>query len=127
MYFALKGMTRGADEVMSVHGLSRAHHRALFIMARMEGITVAELAATLRVSKQALHRPLRELQDAGFVSSERDPKRHRFKFLRLTASGRVLEHAASEREREIMIAAFAAAPGARDAWTSVMEKVAECA
>ena len=127
MYFALKGMTREADEVMGTHGLARAHHRALFIVARLDGIPVGELAAMLGVSKQALHRPLRELQQAGFVAAERDPLHHRYKLLRLTASGRALEHAASERERQVMNAAFAAVPNGFDAWASIMQKVAEFA
>jgi len=127
MFFALKGLTREADEVMAARGLSRAHHRALFIIARADAIHVGELAAMLGVSTQALHRTLNELQRAGLVTAERDPTRHRYKVLRLTAEGRSLEAAASDCERNVVKAAFDAAPEAAAPWALIMEKVSECA
>jgi len=125
IYFGLRGATREADELLALYGLSRAHHRILFVIARRDGITVGELRASLGISAQAMHRPLKALQDAGFVATSRDPARHRYKALHLSARGRDLEHEASERERATWRAAFAAAkPGAAEAWAEIMTAVA---
>ena len=124
MFFGLKGMTREADAFLASHGLSRVHHRILFVIARRDGVTVGELLANLGVSKQAMHRPMKQLLDGGYVAVSRDPTRHRFKALHLTELGRTTEHEASARERAVMAAAFAeAGDGARPAWSAVMAAV----
>jgi DNA-binding MarR family transcriptional regulator len=126
MFFAHRGMTREADDVMSQVGLGRAHHRILFVIARRDGVTVGELRANLGVSAQAMHRPLKQLQATGMVAVSRDPSRHRFKALHLTQKGRELEHTASEAERRVMRSAFeAAGPAAVRSWMKVMTAVAE--
>ncbi len=127
MYYALKGMTREADAVLAPLGLGRAHHRILFVVARADGLAVGDLAATLGISKQALHRPLRQLVDNDLVGIERDSQRWRFKLIRLTARGRDIEHAASDRERAAMRQAFEAEPGSRAPWFAVMSRVAALA
>jgi len=122
MYFGLKGMTRDADDYLGGLGLSRVHHRILFVIARRDGVTVGELLTSLGVSKQATHRPMRQLLDRGYVAVSRDPARHRYKSLHLTQAGRQVEQEASDRERAVMRAAFAqAGPAGREAWSAVMQ------
>ncbi len=126
MYFGWKGMTREADEFLATYGLSRAHHRILFTIARRDGVTVGELQANLGISKQAMHRPLKQLLDIGAVVVSRNPSRHRFKLLHLTELGRQIEKGASDRERSVMRAAFAqVGDGAQEAWLAVMAVAAE--
>ncbi len=125
MYFGSRGMTRRADEYLATLGLSRVHHRILYSVARGNGPTVTDLIAILSVSKQALHRPLKQLLDDNYVSMARDPERHRFKILSLTASGQKVEKRASELERQVMQRAFAKVGDAgRRAWLAVMAEVA---
>ena len=128
MYFGLRGLTREADEKLARYGLSRAHHRILFVIARRDGVTVGELQANLGISAQAMHRPLKQLLDDALVAVSRNPARHRFKSLHLTTQGRRVEHEASESERRVMRDAFdrAGARG-RAAWESVMNIVARSA
>lgn len=118
-------MTQRADEWLAAHDLGRAHHRILFVVARADGISVGALRDTLGISAQALHRPLRQLQERGLVAVSRNPAEHRSKGLHLTESGRETEHAASEAERQVMQAAFREAGEAAVAqWTSVMQAIA---
>jgi DNA-binding MarR family transcriptional regulator len=125
MYFGLRGMTREADAILERYELGRAHHRILFVLARRDGSTVGQLRDTLGISAQAMHRPLRQLQDKGFVAVSRDPTRHRFKALHLTEAGRSLEHDCSEAERAVMRTAFTQCGDAAAAhWARVMEIVA---
>ena len=126
MYFGLRGMTRQADDLLARQGFSRSHHRIMFVIARRDGLTVGELRAALGVSAQAMHRPLKQLSDGGFIAVSRDPTRHRFKALHLTALGRDLEARASESERRVIRDAFAGAGGdAAAGWSTVMANIAE--
>lgn len=128
MFFGLKGMTREADEYLAGLGLSRVHHRILFILARRDDVVVGELVATLGVSKQALHRPMRQLLEAGLIRTDRDPARRRFKVVALTDQGRRVERDASDRERQVMQAAFdSAGADSLQGWERVMREVAKSA
>lgn len=46
LYFAYGHLTRASDQDLVSHGLGRAHHRALYFIARKPGLTVSE--STLR-------------------------------------------------------------------------------
>jgi len=125
MYFGWRGMTREADQYLATLGLSRVHHRMLYAIARREGITITELLDILGVTKQALHRPMKQLIEGGYVVAMRDPSRHRYKCLALTPSGQAVEHQASSHERDVMERAFKrVGRGGRDAWSEVMAAVA---
>jgi len=125
MYFGSRGMTRRADEYLATLGLSRVHHRILYTIARGGGMTVSDLLAVLSVSKQALHRPMKQLVEQNHVAMSRDPGRHRFKILNLTAKGKKVEEKASEFERQVMKRAFAKVGEAgQKAWKAVMAEAA---
>lgn len=125
MYFGSRGMTRRADEYLATMGLSRVHHRILYSVARGNGPTVTDIIAILSISKQALHRPLKQLLDKSYVTMARDPARHRFKILSLTPSGRKVEQRASELERQVMRRAFSkVGDEGRQAWLAVMAEAA---
>ncbi len=120
MYFGLKGMTREADDLLPTYGLSRAHHRIMFVIARHEGVDVGTLIAALGVTKQAANRPMRRLFEGRFVAATREPGRHRNKALHFTQLGRDVERKASDCERAVMRAAFErAGKCGRTAWSSV--------
>ena len=123
MFFGWRGMTREADRYLATVGLTRVHHRILYSIARGNDLTVSDLLTLLDITKQALHRPMAMLIERGYVTVERHPTLHRFKTLHLTASGKKIEHQASERERRVMARAFAAS-GARAgaAWADVMRE-----
>lgn len=125
MYFGSRGMTRRADEYLATLGLSRVHHRILYTIARGGGMTVSDLLAVLSVSKQALHRPMKQLVEQNYVAISRDPARHRFKILNLTSRGQKVEEKASEFERQVMRRAFTKVGEAgRKAWKAVMAEAA---
>jgi len=125
MHFAFRGLVAEADLYLHRHGLSRVHHRVLYAIARSDGLSVGGLLELLGVSKQALHKPLKQLQDEGYVVAQRDPAQHRTKLLRLTAKGARTENAASKRERKAIGEALKTVkPSHRSAWFDVMEVLA---
>ncbi len=126
MYYGWRGMTLEADEYLAKQGLSRPHHRILYVVARRPDIAIGALIDVLGISKQALNRPLHLLLERKLLTSKRSPEQHRSKLLRLTEAGRRVEQKASDHERKVMREAFdrVGAPGA-EAWTTVMKAIAD--
>ena len=126
MYYGWRGMTLAADEYLATLGLSRAHHRILYVVARQPDISIGTLIEILGISKQALNRPLSQLLQNDLLTSRRSPEQHRSKLLRLTEEGRRVEARASGHERKVMREAFdrVGKPGAA-AWMAVMEVIAD--
>jgi len=125
MHFAFRGLVSQADRYLAKQGLSRVHHRILYVIARTDGISVGGLLEVLGVSKQALHRPMKQLQDGGYVVAERHAAERRVKLLRLTPKGRRTERTASGHERAAMGGALVGLPAAgQKAWRDVMEALA---
>ncbi len=126
MYFGWRGMTLDADEYLAKQGLSRSHHRILYVVARRPEVAIGSLIEILGISKQALNRPLNLLLERKLVTSQRSPEQHRSKLLRLTDAGKRIEQRASDLERKVMSEAFDRV-GARGAaaWMAVMETIAD--
>lgn len=126
LHFGFRGLTVEADAFLDTQGLSRVHHRILYVIARAAEINVGELATTLGVSKQAAHRPLSHLFERELVCYSRAPERHRFKLLALTEEGQALEQKATELERQTLRQAFAQTDeSGQMAWAHVMQALAE--
>ncbi|MCP3403018.1 MULTISPECIES: MarR family winged helix-turn-helix transcriptional regulator [unclassified Bradyrhizobium] len=126
MYYGWRGMTLEADDYLAKQGLSRPHHRILYVVARRPDIAIGALIEVLGISKQALNRPLNLLLERKLLTSKRAPEQHRSKLLRLTAAGQKVEQTASGHERKVMREAFdrVGAPGAA-AWMAVMGAIAD--
>ena len=109
LFFAYRDFTGAADPVLDELGLGRAHHRVLFFVGARPAITVTELLALLRITKQSLARVLGELVERGFVEHTRGAADRRQKHLALTAAGRDLERRLFIRQRDLLVAAFSEA------------------
>ena len=109
LYFGYAHLTRSADAVLGAHGLGRAHHRALYFVARQPGLKVGDLLRLLAVTKQSLGRVLSELTLRGLVETTSGEIDRRQKLLRLTDTGAALEAELFERFREGLSTAYARA------------------
>ncbi|MGN6621900.1 MAG: MarR family transcriptional regulator [Sphingomonas sp.] len=109
LYFGYSHMTRSIDECLARQGLGRAHHRALYFIARQPDLTVSQLLEHLAITKQSLGRVLNELDDRGLVESRPGERDRRQRLLRLTAAGATLENDLFEALREKVAAAYARA------------------
>ncbi|HYD39719.1 MAG TPA: MarR family transcriptional regulator [Anaeromyxobacter sp.] len=122
LFFAFRNLTAEPDRVLAERRLSRVHHRILYFVRRNPGLGPGDLLRILRVSKQALARPLRELSAQGLLVGEAVPENRRRKRLTLTPSGVRLERRLSELQRRRFAAAFeAAGHNAAAAWREVMK------
>lgn len=109
LYFGYSNMIKGADALLDENGLGRAHHRALYFIARRPGMPVSDLLRLLNITKQSLSRVLNELQTEGYVAHEIGKRDRRQRLLHLTPEGIRLEAALFDRLRERMTAAYAQA------------------
>jgi DNA-binding MarR family transcriptional regulator len=121
LFFAFRNLTAEPDRVLAERGLSRVHHRVLYFVRRNPGLGPGDLLRILRVSKQALARPLRELAAQGLLLGEAVPENRRRKRLTLTPAGLRFERRISALQRRRFAEAFSAAgPTAAASWREVM-------
>jgi DNA-binding MarR family transcriptional regulator len=102
LYFGYTAMIRGADAILETQGLGRAHHRALYFIARRPGLSVGDLIGLLGITKQSLGRVLTDLTGRALVEQNIGVNDRRQRLLSLTASGAALEaRLFTELERQV--------------------------
>ena len=111
LFHAYRDFTAECDAILATYGFGRAHHRVIYFVARSPSISVAELLAILRITKQSLSRVLSQLVSEGFVSVQKAQEDRRRRLLQLTDKGSVLERRLSEVQRARIGAAYRAAGG----------------
>ena len=102
-------LTRSVDEGLAAQGLGRAHHRALYFIARKPDLTVSELLSLLTITKQSLGRVINELSERNLVETRAGERDRRQRLLRLTKEGARMESDLFEAVRVKMSAAYARA------------------
>jgi DNA-binding MarR family transcriptional regulator len=109
LYFGHSHLTRAVDEGLAIQGLGRAHHRALYFIARQPGLTVTDLLRLLTITKQSLGRVINDLSARDLVESVTGRTDRRQKLLRLTVTGTALEASLFDALREQLSHAYAKA------------------
>ena len=90
-HFGFRGIVGDVDAFLGKLGLNRSHHRILYFIARAGHIPLGNLIEILGVSRQAVHRPLKQLAEADYVKMEPLESNRRVMVLSLTRSGADLE------------------------------------
>jgi DNA-binding MarR family transcriptional regulator len=109
LYFGYTRLTRSIDDGLAKQGLGRAHHRALYFIARQPDLTVSDLLRLLAITKQSLGRVLNDLGARDLVETRAGTSDRRQKLLRLTAAGMAFEAQLFESLRNGLATAYAAA------------------
>lgn len=109
IYFGYANLISGPDQLLAERGLGRAHHRALYFIARRPGLSVSALLRLLAITKQSLSRVLADLVERGLVEQRVGTHDRRQRLLILTASGSELESELFAALRERMGGAYAQA------------------
>jgi DNA-binding MarR family transcriptional regulator len=124
-YFAYRAFTSGPDRILERRGLGRVHHRILYFVGRNPSIQINELLSILRVSKQALNLPLRQLVEMRLIAVEVPSRDRRVRQLSLTSEGKRLETQLTTTQMRQLSDSFAGAGAeAAEGWFSVMRKIA---
>ena len=111
LFFAYRDFTGAVDVILDELGLGRAHHRALHFIGRTPGMTVGDLLAILRITKQSLARVLTALVEQGYVAQLPGRNDRRQRLLSLTEAGQALERRLFECQRERLAVAYREAGG----------------
>lgn len=98
LFYAYRDFTGEPDEILARSGFGRAHHRVIYFVGRHPGLSVGELLAILKITKQSLSRVLGALVEQHYVEQMADPKDGRRRQLTLTEKGKRLENDLSETQ-----------------------------
>lgn len=122
LFFAYRDFTGDADRLLARYGFGRAHHRAIYFVGRHPGITVGDLLAILKITKQSLARVLGELMRGGFIIQRADSRDRRRRRLYLSDEAVAMERMLSEAQAERLLAALeAAGPEAAKGFRAVLK------
>ena len=99
LFFAYRDFTAEPDAILARYGFGRAHHRVIHFVGRHPQMTVGELLAILRITKQSLSRVLGQLVRQEFILQQPGSQDRRQRLLELTPKGRDLERKLSEPQR----------------------------
>jgi DNA-binding MarR family transcriptional regulator len=126
MHFGFRAMVYKPDKRLAQLGLARIHHRLLYFIGRNPGCSINELLKTMRITKQYLHRPLRQMLELGYIRQTTDSRDRRIKRLELSTSGKKLEYELTEVQRRRFADIFnQAGPAAEKHWREVMKLLGE--
>jgi DNA-binding MarR family transcriptional regulator len=109
LYFGYTRLTRAIDQILGEYGLGRAHHRALYFIARQPDLTVSALLKILGITKQSLGRVLNDLAVHNLVETRAGDVDRRQKLLRLTAEGQLFEAQLFDALKKGLSSAYASA------------------
>jgi len=124
-FLAWRGFVAEADALLEPHGLGRLHHRILYAVVRLPGVGIGDLAATLGITRQALHGPLELRERRRLVVRTVSKESARERLLFVTKGGASLEDAASSAQRAQLERVFAElGPEAAKVWGVVMRALA---
>jgi DNA-binding MarR family transcriptional regulator len=128
LFYAYRDFTAECDAILATYGFGRAHHRVIYFIGRYPSISVAELLAILRITKQSLSRVLGQLVREKFVSVQASAKDRRRRLLELNEKGRELERRLSAVQRACLGKAYreagaAAVEGYRKVLLGVIDDV----
>ena len=122
LFFAYRDFVSDPDAILEGQKFGRAHHRVLHFVGRNPGITVQNLLAILRITKQSLARVLRQLVEDGHVEQRTGAQDRRERHLHLTDKGQALWQRLQAPQRVRLQRAFRqAGPEAVAAWRQVMD------
>ncbi|TDL98048.1 MarR family transcriptional regulator [Macrococcus brunensis] len=89
-YFGYQTFIKTADDIIEQYGMNRQHHRFLFFISKLPGITVKELLQLMEISKQGSHETLKTLKAKGLIDEEPAEHDRRLKQLYPTSKGEAL-------------------------------------
>ena len=106
LYYAYRDFTAEPDAMLARYSFGRAHHRVIYFVGRHPQMSVSDLLAILRITKQSLSRVLGQLVRQGFIRQSPGSHDRRRRLLELTERGVELERQLSENQRQRIARAY---------------------
>ena len=67
LFFSYREFTLGPDEILNKLSFGRAHHRIIYFVGKQKTITIKDLLAILKITKQSLSRVLNQLVKEKYI------------------------------------------------------------
>ena len=91
-----------AKKTLNKYSIGIAHHKVLHLLSMYKGITISELLQKLKVTKQSLHRILKDLIKLETIFFEKDQQDTRLKHIFLNKKGeKIFEEVFSIQKKRI--------------------------
>lgn len=100
LFFAYRDSLGDTEKLLRKQGFGRAHHRALYFIARNPSISVTGLLTILQITKQSLARVLSQLIEKGYVLQTPGLRDRRQRLLTLTPAGSTYERSLFDAQKE---------------------------
>ena len=68
LFFSYRDFTAGPDKILEKTQFGRTHHRIIYFVSKKNNITIKDLLAILKITKQSLSRVLNQLVNKGYVN-----------------------------------------------------------
>ena len=88
IFYAYRETYSDPKKILKKHSFGTAHHRAIHLIERNNGITISGLLKKLKITKQSLNRVLKDLTKLEIIKYEKDEKDTRIKHLYLNEKGK---------------------------------------
>ena len=88
LFLSYRDTFSDSKSVLDKYSLGIAHNKVLHILSSYEGITIGELLAKLKITKQSLNRILRDLIKIDLINFKKDSKDTRVKHVYLNEKGK---------------------------------------
>ena len=88
LFLSYRDTFSDSKTVLNKYSLGIAHNKVLHILSSYEGITIGELLAKLKITKQSLNRILRDLIKIDLINFKKDSKDTRVKHVYLNEKGK---------------------------------------
>ena len=89
IFYAYRETYSDPKKVLKKYSFGTAHHRAIHLIERHEGLTVSDLLSKLKITKQSLNRVLRDLIKSKMIKQVKDENDTRKKNLFLNKEGKI--------------------------------------
>ena len=106
IFYAYRETYSDPKKVLKKYSFGTAHHKAIHLIERHEGLTISELLSKLKITKQSLNRVLRELIKSKMIRQIKDDKDTRKKKLFLDKDGKQLFEKIYESQKKRFYDAF---------------------
>ena len=90
IFYAYKKTSSDPMKILKKYSFGTAHHRAILLIERHEGISVSELQARLQVTKQSINRVLKDLTKNKIIIQKKGDLDGRQRLIYLNENGKKL-------------------------------------
>lgn len=121
-YFGYRTFTELPDKLLAQRGLGRVHHRILYFVGHNPDIAINALLGILKISKQALNAPLKQLVKMELITVTTAEYDQRVRQLSLSPAGKKLESQLTDTQIQLLRQVFQQlGKETETAWLHVMQ------